>query len=280
MIRIRPMTAADVPLGLRLSAQAEWNQTEADWRRFLGLTPDGCFVAEWGGAAVGTAVCFVFGPVAWLAMVLVDRAARGRGVGTELVRHALAFADARGVESVRLDATPLGRPIYERLGFLDDYLLRRYEGPAPHLIGFPDVTAALHPDDWPDVLRLDRRLTGADREAFLRRLHEERPETFRVYRRDGQFRGFVAWRPGANAELVGPCLAVSQEAGQEMLIDATRYLVGRRVVIDVPERHVRAVCVLNGFGLSYRRPLLRMTRGEAVPEELDLLWASSGPEKG
>ncbi len=57
MLRVRPMSAADVPLGLRLRGQAGWNQTEADWRRFLGLQPDGCFVAELDGAPEQVAVC-------------------------------------------------------------------------------------------------------------------------------------------------------------------------------------------------------------------------------
>ena len=124
-MRIRPMTGADLPLGMRLKAQAGWNQTEADWRRFLHLQPDGCFVAELDGTAVGTTAAFVFGPVAWVAMVLVDEAVRGRGVGTALMRHALAFLDGRGVRSVRLDATPLGRPIYEKLGFVAEYKIGR-----------------------------------------------------------------------------------------------------------------------------------------------------------
>ena len=52
MIRVRPLAAADLPLGLRLSQAAGWNQTEADWRRFLDLQPDGCFVAELDGTPV------------------------------------------------------------------------------------------------------------------------------------------------------------------------------------------------------------------------------------
>ena len=79
MIRIRQMTAADLGLGMRLKSQAGWNQTEADWRRFLEMQPDGCFVAEFDGVSVGTAVGCVFGSVAWIAMVLVDAEFRGRG---------------------------------------------------------------------------------------------------------------------------------------------------------------------------------------------------------
>ena len=72
MIRVRGMTVDDVPLGMRLKGQAGWNQIEADWRRFLALEPDGCFVAELDGKPVATTTTCVFDSVAWIAMVLVD----------------------------------------------------------------------------------------------------------------------------------------------------------------------------------------------------------------
>src|SRR5215470_13964397 len=103
------MTVDDIPLGMRLKEQAGWNQTEADWRRFLDLEPEGCFVAELDSVPAGTTLTCTFGPVAWIAMVLVDAALRGRGIGKALMVHALDFLDRRGVRTVRLDATPLGQ---------------------------------------------------------------------------------------------------------------------------------------------------------------------------
>ena len=125
MLHIRTMTNDDVPLGMHLRDQAGFNQTEADWRRFLDLEPDGCFVAELDGEPVGTVTNCVFDRVGWIAMLLVDRGVRGRGIGTRLTEHALAYLDARGVFSVRLDATPRGRPVYEKLGFAAEYELAR-----------------------------------------------------------------------------------------------------------------------------------------------------------
>src|SRR5262249_34729790 len=128
MLMIRLMTADDVAVGMRLKERAAWNQTEADWRRILALEPAGCFVAELDGNAVGTTCTCVFGSVAWIAMVLVDPVVRGQGIGTALMRHALAHLDGCGVRTVRLDATPLGRPIYEKLGFVPQFELARYGG--------------------------------------------------------------------------------------------------------------------------------------------------------
>src|SRR5437764_6600293 len=99
MLHIRVMSAADIPFGMRLKQQAGWNQLEADWRRYLDLQPDGCFVAELDGQPVGTAATSLFGSVAWIALVLVDNAVRGRGIGTALMERALAFLDQRGVRT-------------------------------------------------------------------------------------------------------------------------------------------------------------------------------------
>jgi GNAT superfamily N-acetyltransferase len=279
MMPIRPMTVTDIPLGMRLSARAGWNQTEADWRRFLALQPDGCFVAELDGTAVGTTVCFVFGPVAWVAMVLVDEAVRGRGIGTALMRHALGFLDSRGISSVRLDATPLGRPIYEKLGFVAEYTLARYAG-VPESAGAASGVEPLRPATLPAVECLDEQVTRGERGRLLRRLFAEHPDGFRVVRRDDAVVAFLASRPGTNATQIGPCVVADEQAGWLLLTDAAARYSGQRVFIDVPLPNEPARRAVEALGLSAERELLRMGRGEAVRENLDLLWASSGPEKG
>src|SRR5260370_13144230 len=92
------------------------------------METDGCFAAEWKAQAVGTTVTGILGTVGWIAMVLVEPDWRGRGIGKALMSHALSFLDAQGVLSVRLDATALGKPLYEKLGFVVEYELARYEG--------------------------------------------------------------------------------------------------------------------------------------------------------
>jgi GNAT superfamily N-acetyltransferase len=50
-------------------------------------------------------------------MVAVVPEARGRGITRRLLGHALADAAERGSETSTLIATPLGYPVYERLGY-------------------------------------------------------------------------------------------------------------------------------------------------------------------
>ena len=61
-LHIRPFTEEDLAFADSLRALAGWNQTIADWRRFLATDADGCFVAELDGLPVGTATTTTYGP--------------------------------------------------------------------------------------------------------------------------------------------------------------------------------------------------------------------------
>jgi ribosomal protein S18 acetylase RimI-like enzyme len=278
MIHVRPMTAADLPLGLYLSRQAGWNQTVADWQRFLDLQPDGCFVAEWGGVPVGTTTTCILGSVAWIAMVLVEESARGRGLGKALLDHALDFLDRREVDTVRLDATPLGQPLYEKLGFVEQFRLARYEGvlvPAPAVPGVAEAPAG----QWERLAALDEVVTSTDRRRLLLCLFREQPGRVRCLQEGDLLRGFLAARPGRRAVQLGPCIA-DPDAGPRLFADAGHFLGEQRVFLDVPVPNEAATRLAEALGLSVQRHLTRMCRGLPRCERVEWLWASSGPEKG
>jgi GNAT superfamily N-acetyltransferase len=278
MIRIRPMTLADIPFGLCLSRQAGWNQTEVHWQRLVDFQEDGCFVGERQGKPVATTTTSIFGPVAWIAMVLVEESLRGRGIGKALLEHALEFLAQRGITTVRLDATPLGQPLYERLGFVQQYGLARHEGilrPAPDVAGVEPAT----PDQWPALIALDHKITATHRRRLLDQRFTEQPEAVRLVRQSGQPIGFLTSRPGARAIQIGPCIA-SPDAGRLLFADAWHRHAGQRVFVDIPLLNEAATTLTQAQGLTVQRHLTRMCRGIPVCERLDFLWASSGPEKG
>jgi len=301
MIEIRLMTIGDTQLGLRLTKQAGWNQTESDWLRFMSMEPEGCFVAVLNGASVGTTTTCVFGQAAWVAMVLVDVSTRGRGVGTALLKHALNYLEERKVKTVRLDATPAGQPIYEKLGFIPEYKLARFEG-----IALPykrkTVVTKPTPELFESIIELDNRMTGTDRAKMLGRLFEEFPENIRIVRHGRRplltwgslIEGYITARPGANAVQIGPCIAAPErhprieyragsaegKAGPALLCDALKRWAGKKVFVDIPLDNSEAVKIAQSSGLIIQRPFMRMYRGEPVKDNVKALWASSGPEKG
>jgi GNAT superfamily N-acetyltransferase len=279
MIHIRTMTAADVPTGMRLRSQAGFNQTEADWRRFLDLEPDGCFVAELDGEPVGTVTNCVFGSVGWIAMLLVDQRVRGRGIGTRLTEHALAYLDGRGVRTARLDATPRGRPIYEKLGFVAEYELARMEGAAAGGQSHESVIAT-PADQLEAVIELDQAVTGTKRRRLIERLYRERPDAMCVFRVRDRIVGYLTLRDGASSTQIGTGVARSDEAGRALGDVAIAACAGRPVFVDIPTDNNAAMRWAESIGLGVQRYFTRMRRGEAVIDHPRQLWASSGPEKG
>jgi ribosomal protein S18 acetylase RimI-like enzyme len=82
------------------------------------------FVARVDGRIVGSLTLAFYriptGTKAWIEDVVVDDAARGRGVGELLNRAALAEARARGAKDVSLTSRPsreAANRLYQRIGF-------------------------------------------------------------------------------------------------------------------------------------------------------------------
>lgn len=279
MIRMRLMTAADLPLGLHLSEQAGWNQTPADWLRMLVLSPDGCFVAECDGVPIGTICTCRFGSVAWVAMVLVEASRRGQGIGTAMMRHALDFLEQRQVATIRLDATPLGEPVYRKLGFVAEYTLERMGGVLPAWNGLEREEGRVQEasaECLPRLAEFDQANTGTERMILLNRLVEEFPHEARLVVDREKIQGYLMARPGRLAWFLGPCLA-SGEAGRWLLNDAARRHAGDRVFLDILECNSPAHRWACERGLTVQRKLLRMYRGQPICDDPSRIWASSGP---
>jgi Acetyltransferase (GNAT) domain len=217
--------------------------------------------------------------VAWVNLVLVGEVHRGRGIGTSLMRTVLAWLDELRVPSIRLDATPLGRPIYEKLGFAAEYELTRYEGTIPAALPAGAIEAVTMADvaDLAELSRLDQRVTSTNRDKLIRYLYQQL--NLFVARRSEEIVAYAAFRPGSRARHIGPCLG--EAAGCRQLIGTLCQLLRCDVVfMDVPVDHAEANGLAASIGLTPQRRLTRMGRGARIHELLDQYWCSFGPEKG
>ena len=277
-IQMRRMLREDLGFGKTLVIQSNWNQTQADWLRFLGLQPNGCFIATLSGQLAGTATTCVFDRVGWIAMVLVDAKFRRQGVGRALLGQALSYLENQGTESVCLDATPMGEPLYRSLGFAPQFKLARFSGSAARHCSHPRNMRA-QSDDLQEVFTLDQQVVGYDRSSLLKELCKHRSNSLATYGTDLGIGGFVITRPGRVASQVGPCIANSTEAGETLVEKAISGCVGE-VFIDIPLGNRAAVNKAASLELTPAREFVRMCRGRPVEERIDKLWCSSGPEMG
>jgi GNAT superfamily N-acetyltransferase len=274
----RAMGPDDVPAGLALCRQSGWNQTEADWR--LLLEPPSVFrVAEQQGRVVGCAGGVVYGSeLAWICMVLVERSARGQGLGTRLVTQVLERLPPVG--AVGLDATPQGEPVYSRLGFAGASALGRLEATVA-LVKAPSGPRPITEADLPALLARDRAVFGTDRGRILRSALADAPEYAWCLGEGGaRAPAYCLGRGGANAAQIGPVVASSPEAALDVVAAAVAHHTGRRFFLDAPAWGEWRSALERRLGFREQRPFTRMYRGVAPRSRPEHSYAVFGPEFG
>src|SRR6266702_7828669 len=124
-ISIVELGTPDAPAALALSTEANWNQTEADWRFFLGKGM--VFGVRDGSRLVATSALLPYSAGnAWISMVLVSANWRRRGIAAALVDACLNAARKLKL-ATWLDATPDGAAVYGPRGFVPTLQLRRLQ---------------------------------------------------------------------------------------------------------------------------------------------------------
>ena len=107
--------------------QAGWNQTAEDWRMLIDLAPESCLAIEMDSELAATTTLLCYGTrLAWVGMVLTKIKFRGQGLARRLLSEALKLAGQMNIETVKLDATDQGRPLYEKLGFRCEQPVERW----------------------------------------------------------------------------------------------------------------------------------------------------------
>ena len=292
---IRLLTAADLPAAMALKESAGWNQTEADWRMLLEQEPEGCFAMESEGRVVASATAYCYGrDLAWIGMVLTLPQARRRGFGGRAFCAAVDFCQDRGVRCLKLDATDIGRPLYERAQFLPEYQVERWgkqvtgdrlqvAGASQASAHLPPATCHLPPLDEGRLrclAALDAKAFGVSRAALLEALLRNSDWSACV-ERDGAPVAYVVSRPGTNARYFGPCVAASLEDARALWEALFARFPNQPVFVDVPAPNTAARGLIESYGFQVRRTLLRMYRGpNDRPGAPSLVYGLAGFEYG
>lgn len=285
-MQLRIMTKSDIPAAMRLKEIAGWNQTAEDWMRFLDASERGCFVAEIDGDVRGTVTTITYEQrFAWVGMVLVDPEYRGRGLGTKLLKIASEYLQEAKIAAIKLDATPQGKPIYEKLGFQAEYEIERWilkrtaeavalagETVAPNMVSGHDLEA---------ILAEDSEVFGADRSQLLKSLWQSAPEFTGAVWENDTLRGSAFGRHGSFADHLGPWIAKDKSAAAELLNSFIAYSRRETLLVDCLKSNTIAGDLLKTMGFEYSRPLTRMVLGvNQYPGRTENLCAITGPEFG
>jgi hypothetical protein len=204
-------------------------------------------------------------------MVLTKTEFRGRGYARRLLNALLGLADQLGIESVKLDATEQGLPLYEKLGFRAEQRVERWERVTPEnqqeIANRSDSSLSV------DMFDIDSQAFGSDRSEQLKRLSTRNPPYVLghsyLFTREGRVRNciapFVADSPESARALVGRVLQVPSAGGWYW---------------DLLAENRSAVTIANEFGFASKRCLVRMVRGRDLRGRESLIYGLGGFELG
>ena len=282
-LHLRILRPEDLSFADSLRAIVGWNQTLDDWRRFLSMEPEGCFLAEMDGVPVGTVTTLRYSSqLAWVGMVLVHPDHRRRGIGRALLNHGIEWLQEHGVRCIKLDATPAGKQVYEGMGFKDEWTLTRWEH--TDLTLKEPLNASLRlwrTSDAQFVGLLDAAAFGVSRQTLLEVLASQSCRAFILETALGPAAGYGFIRPGAQVAYLGPIVATSAQAGLQLVEALLAGSAGEKVFWDIPDANTAAVVWAREHGFARQRMLTRMHLGRNLAPGNPLQqFALAGPEVG
>jgi hypothetical protein len=199
-------------------------------------------------------------------MVLTSPGYRRRGLAKRLLTKVLSQADNMGIETVKLDATEQGRPLYETFGFRCEQEIERWSRIGS---GEPPLPFRPNPEEvWRDS---DAIVFGADRSQLLEKLAHRNPPA-------SQSQSYLFARRGRATAHLGPCVG-KEAATVHSMIDTSIGDSGDWSW-DLLPRNGEAVAVARDLGFSPQRHLVRMARGEDLCGDGSAVYATAGFELG
>lgn len=245
-MELRRLTLDDLTACSDLAESRSWPREEKKWEFLLAHSEGwGLFDDE---GLVGTTIVTRYPELASISMVLVAERCARQGHARRLVSHVLDT----GVST--LFATPMGRPLYEQLGF--------------HAVGFTDIHTGVFTGqvsntshiataaDLDDLVALDTKVTGITRPFLWESLLAM--GTVRV-----SPNGIAgSWRVRDERFLIGPVIADSAADACALIADSA---VGNGSVrVDVHDPEVVAFVRAHGME-SWGRPAWMVRNADQLP---------------
>ena len=263
MVELRRLTLHDVEQALQLSKAENWNQTEKEWKLLIGNPQNTCLAATIGEKLIGTATAIKYeNNVAWIGMVIVDSDYRGQRISNLLLSNLIE--NSKNIIPLKLDATPAGQPVYQKFGFIEEYLVYRFTSMSVfkkeiHIENGISVER-VSPENTDEITEYDKKIFGADRKQLIEFLIRNFPEKAWVLRQNGQIHGIALGRKGNSFHQVGPVFASSNNFAKILILKSFESCENQSVVVDVTEQNTELINWLKTLGFTKQRHFVRMYR--------------------
>ena len=279
MFTVKPMSQRDFGFATELANTMGWSMAPADFQFAAALEPGGCFVAFQGSERIGLATCISFGSVGWFGNLIVEGKHRKKGAGTLLVKHSIAYLQAKGVQTVGLYAEPALNSFYSKLGFKPEE-----EFSVLHVDSLGSFASKTLPTVGKEqiraVERFDHGCFGGDRKKLLESIILEEGNLSYIQSEDNKISGYVAATVIDKTAWVGPlvCHEGKGDVAALLLKVVLSSLAAKSVYLVLPKKQTGLTDMLFSVGFEIDFSVTRMFLGEAVAK--NCIYMAESLERG
>lgn len=228
---IRAAGASDLPAMCQLSFEQGWPHRIGDWLLMLDLAE--AVVLEDRSSVIGCGLRIAQGDRASLALILVQQASRGRGLGKSLMQ---TLIEQSPTPALFLNATEEGAPLYRKYGFIDAGCVVQWQGICrgvePHYL--IDEVEPLASADCAEVRQMLQRARGIDPDTLIWAM-ERSQERLIGLRREGVLQGVASLRRFGRGWVIGPVIGRSEADAMQLIEALAVDLDGEFLRVDIPE---------------------------------------------
>ncbi|EPY09086.1 acetyltransferase, GNAT family protein [Paenibacillus alvei TS-15] len=261
-----------------LSASIGWDYDERDIQTIMSSG------TVWGhrneqGDIISSAAILTYKPgLSTIGMVIVDQRYRGMGLGKTVVQACMDAVD--NSDTIMLIATEEGRPLYESMGYhtvsyVNKLVCSSYNS---ILSNQSDSVSEMHTmplglEHFPEIRELDQLAIGADRETFLSARWKQAKQGVVVLDNEGTLIGYGFAVQGPKYLVLGPVVAVQQEAASAMIHYLAGDNRGKLLRIDVPEEQPEFIELLRQAGFEREtHPPVMIKNAQQLPARNHTLY--------
>ena len=264
-LKLQPFTSADLPYIFHLQPEG-WPSILPSFEFYTAN--DFCTPIKYVDAnkvvAIGSSI--LHDGTGWLAHIIVDKDFRNQGIGTLITQSLMEHLHKYDVKTMLLIATPLGEPVYHKLGFEKETVymfLRDGKTVSPSLNLFSPFQEK-HIDN---ILKLDELISGERR----RKLLEPHFANTLVASDNDDITGFFMPTLGE-----GFIVATTPDIGKQFLM--IKHSKTNTTSIPIDNQSAIKFLMENGF-VEYRKAV-RMWYGEKLSWQPDKLFGRIGGNLG
>lgn len=260
-ISIRDLADADLEIAdvmLKLAFRSSISRLHDLWL-YRQIQPDGWFVALRDEHLVGTVGATNYGAFAHVGMMAVHPDVQRQGIGFALMQFILARLEQQQVPKVMLDASEIGRPLYDKLGFVayDETFVFQRNSDFAKLVRTPHLQT-ITVQELDELVHWDTVAFGANRSKVFKALLGVFPgRAFMQRDEEGRLMGYIF----AQENRIGPWVMLQSCSAEELFRAALAVPYEGTVSVAVPAVNREAIELVQRYGFEWVRTNRHMGRG-------------------